>query len=87
MLGILIVLLAFSSVGGASYKMGAVLNGPQDATKTEENQQQYNMSLVVVAIAFMLALCGLLMAQTGWNPFSSMNGPRQQAGGLGGLGF
>lgn len=72
MLGILIVLLAMSSLGGASYKIGAVKNSPFDPSKEEQNQQTYNMALVVTAIAFMLALCGILMATTNWNPFQEV---------------
>lgn len=74
MLGILIVLLAMSSLAGASYKIGAVKNSPQDPGKEEERQQAYNMALVVTAIAFMLALCGILMATTGYNPFANIGG-------------
>lgn len=69
MLGILLVLLAMSSLAGASYKIGLVMSV---SAPTEESQQQYNVSLVVVAIAFMLALCGILMATTGWNPFADI---------------
>lgn len=69
MLGILLVLLAMSSLAGASYRIGGIMC---IQTPTEESQQQYNVSLVVAAIAFMLALCGILMATTGWNPFSDL---------------
>lgn len=70
MLGILLVLLAMSSLSAASYKIGGVM---AVQSPTEDTQQQYNISLVVVAIAFMLALCGLLMATSGWNPFSDLS--------------
>jgi hypothetical protein len=72
MLGILIVLLSMSSLAGASYKIGEVKNGPYDPSKEEQNQQTYNMALVVTAIAFMLALCGILMATTNFNPFANI---------------
>jgi hypothetical protein len=72
MLGILIVLLSMSSLAGASYKIGAVKSSPQDPSKDEQNQQAYNMALVVTAIAFMLALCGILMATTNFNPFANI---------------
>lgn len=69
MLGILLVLTAMSSLAGASYKIGGIMN----SQGSEDGQQQYNVSLVVAAIAFMLALCGILMATTGWNPFASLS--------------
>lgn len=69
MLGILLVLLAMSSLGAASYRIGGI----KDKQQTEETQQTYNVSLVVVAISFMLALCGTLMVSTGWNPFADLS--------------
>jgi ATP/ADP translocase len=89
MLGIVIVLGAMSCLAGGSYKIGAIMSVPvQDPTKAEEYQQQYNVSLVVVAMAFMLALCGILMATTGWNPFANLgNMAASKGGGGGGLGL
>lgn len=76
MLGVLFVLTAMSSLAGASYKIGAVMSS--STPDSEQNQQQYNISLVVAAIAFMMALCGILMATTGWNPFSSLTNATMQ---------
>jgi hypothetical protein len=89
MLGIIIVLAAMSCLAGGAYKIGAIMNGPKDPLKAEENQQQYNVSLVVVAMAFMLALCGILMATTGWNPFANVGAAAMTkgSGGSGGLGL
>ncbi|NBS71157.1 hypothetical protein EBT31_19955 [bacterium] len=69
MLGILLVLLSMSSLGAASYRIGGITSKPQ----TTETEQTYNVSLVVVAISFMLALCGALMISTGWNPFADLS--------------
>ena len=87
MLGILIVLLSMSSVAGASYQIGAVKNSPQDPGKEEEKQQTYNMALVVTAVAFMLALCGILMATTNFNPFASIGSIATSSRSSSGLGL
>ena len=79
MLGVLLVLTAMSSLAGASYKIGAVATVPS----TEDTQQQYNVSLVVAAVAFMMALCGILMATTGWNPFGSLGNMTMSKGSAG----
>lgn len=88
MLGIVIVLISMSCLAGGSYKIGTIMNGPKDPLKAEEYQQQYNVSLVVVAMAFMLALCGILMATTGWNPFANVSAAAMSRGsGGGGMGL
>lgn len=88
MLGIVIVLGAMSCLAGGSYKIGAIMSAPQDPAKTDEYQQQYNVSLVVVAMAFMMALCGILMATTGWNPFANIGNMAMSKGsGSGSLGL
>lgn len=84
MLGVLIVLASMSCLAGGSYKIGAIMSGPQDPLKVEEYQQQYNVSLVIVAMAFMLALCGILMATTGWNPFANVGNMALSGKGSGG---
>lgn len=89
-MGIVIVLGAMSCLAGGSYKIGALMSAPPGLApaKAEENQQQYNVSLVVVAMAFMLALCGILMATTGWNPFANLgNMATSRGGGGSGLGI
>lgn len=85
MLGIVIVLGAMSCLAGGSYKIGAIMSAPpgQPPAKVEETQQQYNVSLVVVAMAFMLALCGILMATTGWNPFANLGSMATSKGNTG----
>ena len=72
MLGIILVLLAMSSLAGASFKMGQVMASSPSSPDAGQQQQQYNVSLVVAAVAFMVALCGLLTASTGWNPFANL---------------
>ena len=86
MLGILLVLMAMSSLSGASYKLGGVMALPAEQKQSEAMQQQYNISLVVAAIAFTVALCGILMATTGWNPFSNLSDMTVRGGGGGGAG-
>ena len=85
MLGILLVLMAMSSLSGASYKIGGVMAQPPEQAQSEAMQQQYNISLVVAAIAFMVALCGILMATTGWNPFSNLSNMTVRGGNGGGV--
>jgi uncharacterized membrane protein YidH (DUF202 family) len=68
MLGILLVLLAISSIGAAGYQ-----GGKAECMAPEKNpQQQRNTSMVIAAVALMLAMCAVFMLQTGWNPFASM---------------
>lgn len=88
MLGIMVALLGMSSLAAGSYKIGVIKSTPivpTDLQKIEEQQNQYNMSLVVIAVAAMMALCGILMSTTGWNPFDSFSSAQQQRSPLAGL--
>ena len=69
-MGIFIVLLAMLCAIGGAYNIGTLSTSPPDDT----TQQKYNTSLVIVAIAIAMALCGLFSVQTNWNPFANVGG-------------
>jgi len=80
LLGILLLFLGISCIVTASFNIGKVGFQPE----TENDQQQYNTSVTVLAVAFAVILLGVLMISTNWNPLGSLGDftiqqPKQQS--------
>jgi D-alanyl-lipoteichoic acid acyltransferase DltB (MBOAT superfamily) len=63
LLGILLLFLGLSSITLAAYNIGQTTTNPV----TDDEQQKYNQSLVIGAIAFATVIGGTLIIATGWN--------------------
>jgi hypothetical protein len=85
LLGLLLLFLGLSCIVTAAFNLGKTGFQPM----TEDEQQQYNTSMVVMAIAFATILSGTLMITTAWNPLGSLGDftiqQPQRSGGLGDL--
>lgn len=68
LLGILLLFLGISCIVTAAFNIGKVGFQPE----TENEQQQYNTSITVMAVAFAVILTGVLMISTNWNPLGSL---------------
>jgi hypothetical protein len=75
MLGVLLVLIALSSVAAAAFQLGKVSEDYKEGV--DGSKEQYNTSIVVLALGIMLAMSGVFTAVTGFNPFNSMSNNTQ----------
>lgn len=78
MFGLILVITAALAIAAASYRMGAA-RCQSDVGKRE---QDYNTSIVVIALGVMFLLCGVLSTLSGgFNPFDFLTNGKQSGSG------